>query len=161
MLSGGKINLQTCPVCGGSVTHKFVEDKAIWGKYSVKISGLEADVCDSCGEIYYNFDDALVMEKIAAALSQSKNQAIADEADAVLNLSETAKLLRISNQSVYNMIKDGRIKATKIGREWRFRKSEILTLMHVGENMPIAARNGREMSDHDKEILKNLQEEEE
>ena len=32
----------------------------------------------------------------------------------ILNLEETADYLRVSNQTVYNMIKDGRIKAYNI-----------------------------------------------
>lgn len=40
----------------------------------------------------------------------------------ILNLDETAELLRVSNQTIYNMIKEGRLKAYKIGREWRFMK---------------------------------------
>ena len=46
--------------------------------------------------------------KLMAALSEKQSPAID-----VLNLEETAEYLRVSNQTVYNMIKDGRIKASK------------------------------------------------
>ncbi|HAX73685.1 MAG TPA: hypothetical protein DCY20_09210 [Firmicutes bacterium] len=47
------------------------------------------------------------------------------KATEVLNLSEVANLLRVSHQTVYNMIRDGRLKGHKVGREWRFMKNEI------------------------------------
>lgn len=43
----------------------------------------------------------------------------------ILNLNETADYLRVSKQTVYNMIKDGRIKAYKVGREWKILRSDI------------------------------------
>lgn len=50
-----------------------------------------------------------------------ENTQVGDKPD-VLNLTEVADLLRVSNQTIYNMIKDGRIKAIKFGREWRFNR---------------------------------------
>lgn len=44
----------------------------------------------------------------------------------ILNLNETADYLRVSKQTVYNMIKDGRIKAYKVGREWKILRSDIV-----------------------------------
>lgn len=41
------------------------------------------------------------------------------------SLDDAAGYLGVSNQTVYNMIRDGRIKAYKVGREWRFHPSEI------------------------------------
>lgn len=158
---GGKIQMQSCPVCGGTVKHMHVEDEAIWGKYAIKVSGIEADVCDSCGERYYSVEDAEVLEKIAKALSESDSQPVTGDGTALLNLSETAKILRVSNQSIYNMIKDGRIKAAKVGREWRFRLAEIKSLLSSGSDLPLAARNSREISQHDKEIIEKLRGEEE
>ena len=43
----------------------------------------------------------------------------------ILTLSEVASLLRVSHQTIYNMIKDGRLKGHKVGREWRFIKKDI------------------------------------
>lgn len=47
----------------------------------------------------------------------------------ILNLNETADYLRISKQTVYNMIKDGRIKAYKVGREWKILRSDIVAYL--------------------------------
>lgn len=44
----------------------------------------------------------------------------------ILNLNETADYLRVSKQTIYNMIKDGRIKAYKVGREWKILRSDIV-----------------------------------
>lgn len=47
----------------------------------------------------------------------------------ILNLNETAGYLRVSKQTVYNMIKDGRIKAYKVGREWKILRSDIVAYL--------------------------------
>lgn len=47
----------------------------------------------------------------------------------ILNLNETADYPRVSKQTVYNMIKDGRIKAYKVGREWRILRSDIVAYL--------------------------------
>ena len=119
------LQMTTCPMCGGHISHKQVEVIAQWGKYAVRIAGVDADVCVECGEKIYRREDAMMLQNAAEAFSGSSQPITADGGDAVLNIKETADILRISHQSVYNMIRDGRIKAKKIGREWRFLKSEI------------------------------------
>lgn len=47
----------------------------------------------------------------------------------ILKLNETADYLRVSKQTVYNMIKDGRIKAYKVGREWKILRSDIVAYL--------------------------------
>ena len=47
----------------------------------------------------------------------------------ILNLNETADYLRVSKQTIYNMIKDGRIKAYKVGREWKILRSDIVAYL--------------------------------
>lgn len=47
----------------------------------------------------------------------------------VLTLEETAQYLRVSNQTVYNMLREGRIRGTKVGREWRFLRSDIVAYL--------------------------------
>ena len=63
----------------------------------------------------------------------------------VLNLTETARYLRVSNQTIYNMIRDGRIKAYKVGREWRFLRSDIMAYMNNSSSqdfLAMAAKGG-------------------
>ena len=51
------------------------------------------------------------------------------------NLEEVAEYLGVTNQTVYNMIRDGRIKAYKVGREWRFHPSDIESHIMLGCNI--------------------------
>lgn len=48
------------------------------------------------------------------------------------NLNETADYLCVSKQTVYNMIKDGRIKAYKVGREWKIFKVRYYGIFGIG-----------------------------
>jgi len=43
----------------------------------------------------------------------------------LLTVSEVADLLRINKSTVYRMAKQGRLPATRVGRQWRFRKSVL------------------------------------
>ena len=69
----------------------------------------------------------------------------------ILTLKETAEYLRVSRQTVYNMIKDHRIKAYKVGREWRFFRSNIM------EYLESTSRN-RILSTKDEEANKDKKE---
>lgn len=57
------------------------------------------------------------------------------------SLEEVAKYLEVSNQTVYNMIRDKRIRAYKVGREWRFHPSDIESHVTLGCNIR-EERNG-------------------
>lgn len=151
-------SVSRCPLCGGKTSHRQVIETASWGKYSIQIDGVGADVCDQCGEKYYSQEDAKVMQHIAEALSDSTQLIKTQGTEVILNITETANILKVSNQSVYNMIKDGRIRAKKIGREWRFLKSEIEAMIRPNEPAKYlyAARNGEALSDHDKDIVQSV-----
>ena len=69
----------------------------------------------------------------------------------ILTLKETAEYLRVSGQTGYNMIKDRRIKAYKVGREWRFFRSDIM------EYLESTSRN-RILSTKDEEANKDKKE---
>ncbi len=43
----------------------------------------------------------------------------------LLTVSEVAELLRINKSTVYRMAKQGRLPATRVGRQWRFRKDVL------------------------------------
>lgn len=51
------------------------------------------------------------------------------------SLEEVAKYLEVSNQTVYNMIRDKRIKAYKVGREWRFHPRDVEGHIAMGCNI--------------------------
>ena len=43
----------------------------------------------------------------------------------LLTVTEVAELLRINKSTVYRIAKQGRLPATRVGRQWRFRKSVL------------------------------------
>jgi excisionase family DNA binding protein len=83
-----------------------------------------------------------------------------EERPDLLNVSEVADLLRVSNQTVYNMIRDGRLKAVKIGRGWRFMRKDIESIIRPSDNFRIAARNfnGEDLGEDMEIIKRHLQE---
>ncbi len=64
-------HMTLCPLCGGSISHRQVVATARWGKASVRIAGVNADVCENCGEQYYSPEEAMRMQSAAEALSSS------------------------------------------------------------------------------------------
>ena len=47
----------------------------------------------------------------------------------LLTVAEVADLLRINKSTVYRMAKQGRLPATRVGRQWRFRRSVLESLL--------------------------------
>ncbi|MCH7825604.1 MAG: helix-turn-helix domain-containing protein [Acidobacteria bacterium] len=47
----------------------------------------------------------------------------------LLTVPEVADFLRINKSTVYRMAKQGRLPATRVGRQWRFRKSVLDSLL--------------------------------
>lgn len=48
-----------------------------------------------------------------------------DRRPSIMTVSELAKYLRLHEQTVYKMAKEGRLPAYKVGNRWRFEKSTI------------------------------------
>ena len=69
----------------------------------------------------------------------------------ILTLKETAEYLRVSGQTVYNMIKDRRIKTYKVGREWRFFRSDIMVYLGSTSNNRILSAKDEEANKDKKE----------
>lgn len=146
-----QLERKKCFVCGGDMIPQKIDVKSQWGDYCVTISGVTVYECDKCGEKVYLAKDAEMMQKLTRAFADS-----AEEKPDLLNLEETAKILRVSNQTIYNMIRDGRIKAHKIGREWRFLKSDILPIeSDIDQNLSLAASGGI-ISENDRQIISEL-----
>lgn len=55
-----------------------------------------------------------------------------EENTKLYSLQEVADLLRVSKQSIYNWLKEGRIKAKKYGREYRVTQEELNRLIKEG-----------------------------
>lgn len=133
--------MRTCVTCGGRMKEVTTSIEAGWGKYDLLIKGVKAWRCENCGEEEYDSKEIELVEALSRAYSELT------ERPAALNVEEVADLLRISKQTVYNLIKAGKLPATKIGREWRFSRDAILACLghnpeHAATRMPmtIAAR---------------------
>jgi len=77
-----------------------------------------------------------------------------------INVEEVADLLRASNQTVYNMIREGFLKATKIGCEWRFSRDDMVSLIKSEKDRGffVAARKYDELTAEDEKIEKKYYE---
>lgn len=147
---------KVCLECGGKMIPARIDKTFHIGDKEIEIRGLSGFKCERCGEVSYNIQDAKMLQNIINALNSN------NEVD-VLNLEETAEFLRVSNQTVYNMIKDGRLKAHKVGREWRFVKGDILAYMNAYSNesfVAMAAKGGKVDVDDLKAIQDELKERE-
>lgn len=137
-----------CMECGGKMHLTTIERTFNVKGKQITISGIEAYVCDHCNEEVFTSTEAKMIERVISAIRESTQADIP-----VLNLYETAEFLRVSNQTIYNMIRDGRIKAYKVGREWRFLQSDILAYMNSKVNDDLLAAKGGEVSENDIEII--------
>ena len=121
--------------CHGNMIEREIESTSGWGEYELAIKGVRAFVCEECGAISLRAEEVKMMEDISRGFAERPE----DERPDYLNVEETADLLRVSTQKVYNMIKSGRLKGTKFGREWRFLRKNLESL--IQPDQAIAARN--------------------
>ena len=56
-----------------------------------------------------------------------------DSMDEVLTPDEAAHLLKVSKKTLLRHARDGRVPGVKLGRVWRFRRSELLDLLTTPE----------------------------
>jgi len=142
-----------CYACGEEMKKEITEVKSEWGKYELIIKGVEAYVCPNCGEEVYDREEMHMIQNLSESLSEQSE----DNRPEVLNVKEVADLLRVTEQTVYNMIRDGRLKAVKMGREWRFMRQDIESILNPdNEEGTLAARG--DMSSNDKETIQKVME---
>lgn len=55
--------------------------------------------------------------------------------DEILTLEEISKYLKLSKTKLYNLVQQKKIPASKIGRNWRFKKSRIDVWLEKQENI--------------------------
>lgn len=60
------------------------------------------------------------------------NVSISDAADDLLLTSEVASIIRVHQESVRRMIREQRLKALRVGREWRVRRRDLNALLDKG-----------------------------
>lgn len=139
-----------CYICGADMEERTISTTAGWGKYKLTIDGVKAYVCPNCGEIVFSAEEVHMLQELGKSLSNLNE----NEQPDILNVSEVADLLRVSNQTVYNMIKDGRLKASKIGREWKFMRKDVESVLNPDKDRIAARNNNGQLSEHDYEIIK-------
>jgi len=123
-----------CFTCNVKMKEETTSITTKWGDYKLTIEGVKAYVCPECNEKIYSYDETRMIQELSKNLSAIKKEEQPD----VLNVSEVADLLRTSKQTIYNMIRDERLKPVKIGREWRFMRQDIESILK--DRASIAAR---------------------
>jgi excisionase family DNA binding protein len=145
-----------CIKCKDEMKETTTTFNSRWGDYTVAISGIKGYKCDKCDALVFSVEEARMIQNITAGLADSKSSEKPD----LLNVQEVADLLRVSNQTVYNMLRDGRLAAHKIGKEWRFAKDEVYEAMRGKGSISVAARGGT-LYDKDREFVEKVMENEE
>ncbi len=141
---------KNCYICNTKMEQKQTSINTGWGQYKLTVEGVSAYVCPKCGEIVLEGKDSVMLQKLGKSLAEVSDEQKPD----VLNLTEVADLLRVTSQTIYNMIKDGRLKAYKFGREWRFFRKEVEAFMTGGGSFDIAARSkSGELNKQDADII--------
>lgn len=56
--------------------------------------------------------------------------------DSLMTLEEVAAYLRLSKDTVYRMAQTGKIPASKVGNQWRFRREEVEAWLEQHKNLP-------------------------
>jgi excisionase family DNA binding protein/YgiT-type zinc finger domain-containing protein len=126
-----------CYVCGGNMNKTAQDIRAIWRSRPVVFQGLEAWVCVDCGEQAYDPDTARLMQALMRSI-ESENTP-----PEVMNVAEVADLLRVSSQTVYSLARSGRLRCTKVGREWRFRRDDVMAALRGQDTEQAAAPDQR------------------
>jgi len=139
-----------CYICNTEMEKKTTSIQTGWGQYKLTVEGVSSYVCPKCNEVVLEGKDALMLQKLSKSLAGMECEQKPD----ILNLTEVADLLRVSNQTIYNMIRDGRLKAYKFGREWRFFRKDVESFMYGESSFDIAARGkSGELNKQDADII--------
>ncbi|HUW63286.1 MAG TPA: helix-turn-helix domain-containing protein, partial [Spirochaetia bacterium] len=110
-------------ICDDNMERVRKDVDTTWKGRTVTFRGLEVWVCSGCGEEAYEPDDVRMMQEFIQETLPSKDY------PRIMNVEETARLLRVSNQTVYNLAQNGKLPGAKFGREWRFLSDELLDYM--------------------------------
>ena len=70
----------------------------------------------------------------------------------LMTLEEVANYLRVTNKTIYRLLRQGKIPASKVGRQWRFGKASIDEWLHQN---PVEAR-GTILVVDDEETIRSL-----
>jgi excisionase family DNA binding protein/YgiT-type zinc finger domain-containing protein len=129
-----------CYICDGNMTKVQKDVETTWKGKTVVFKGINVYACESCGEEAYEPDDVRAMQYFIEGTIKK------NEYPEIMNVEEVADFFRVSNQTIYNMLRAGKLPAVKVGREWRFPRDKIKALVFEQrqEEQPIefAARSG-------------------
>lgn len=119
-----------CPFCGTDMVKRRVDVDRTWKGRTITFRGILAEVCPGCGEEAYAAEDVELMDSFIEGTLKN------DQYPRLMNVEEVSSFLRVTPQTVYNMLRDGRIRAAKVGREWRFPRETLLELLRVSPVEP-------------------------
>ena len=148
-----ELTFKVCDHCHGKMLPQTMSQTFRFNGKEIESKGIQGYRCESCGNEVYEAKEIRMIDKIIRAMNDKP-------AVDILNLDETADYLRVSNQTVYNMIKDGRIKAYKVGREWKFLRADIMAYLESASSdrlLSMAAKGGSTDKDDMETILHELE----
>ncbi len=156
-----------CVYCGREMKKIKTSVSTSWGKYKIEIKGVEPYLCENCDRKVYEPEEARMIQELVRGYADSS---IVEKPE-ILTVDEVSDLLKVSPQTIYNMVKDRRLPASKVGREWRFNRIEIEKILKPQEismgdrgnstsqkstdEMSIAAR-GNFISQNDVDLMNSL-----
>jgi excisionase family DNA binding protein len=76
----------------------------------------------------------------------SREQRIAEMDEEILDVTRAAKVLGVSSRTVYALARQGKIPATRVGREWRFTRKNIIEWVgksSENDQLVTVLRNGK------------------
>jgi excisionase family DNA binding protein/YgiT-type zinc finger domain-containing protein len=148
-----------CYICGGNMKQTPKDVEGNWKGRTVAFKGLTPWVCEKCGEEAYEPADVDVMQSLIRGTGEA-----AGAVPEIMNIEEVADLLRVSAQTVYTLARNGKLPATKIGREWRFSRAKLMGLINsktsgeesaAGQWIGFAAGNrNQDISTKDREAIR-------
>lgn len=144
-------NYKKCEECNNNMYQTKIDIELKCGEKKLLVKDVEVYRCELCDNEIITDEEFEMLENLF--------EKVPKEVD-ILNLEETADLLRVSNQTIYNMIKANKIKAYKIGREWRFMRSDIQAYLNENSSLVLAAKGGKVSKDDIKIIEEIIAEEE-
>ncbi len=128
-----------CYICNGNMTKVQKDVETTWKGKTVVFKGINVYVCESCGEEAYEPDDVKAMQYFIEGTINT------NEYPEIMNVEEVADFFRVSNQTIYNMLRAGKLPAVKVGREWRFSRDKIKAMVskqgQVEQSVELVARD--------------------
>src|SRR5947199_10588649 len=79
--------------------------------------------------IYYGSKRRAEMQEQSAANGPMSDAGPASDEDELLSLDEAVQFLTTSRPTFYRLLGQGDLKGFKVGRQWRFRRSELVAYL--------------------------------